>query len=145
MQWWQTDETGNYAGWRYLNANEDQREEYYTLSQLGQILVDENVASVCARYPDDNPDLGELPGPTDAYYMGPYVYTDPGYVLSSVEVFKALDCFAYQACEHDGWRSSEAFAFCESLREAAIEALPGYEDAPWSFDSIPTSAAKREP
>lgn len=133
MQWWQVDENGEYAGWRYLEANEDDREEYYTLSQLGQILVSENVRSVHDRYPDDDVDAGELPGPIDAYYMGPYVYSDPGHILSPGEVFKALDCYDYQSCEHDGWRKSEAFAFCVALRDAACRAVPGYEEAPWEL------------
>ncbi len=133
MQWWQTDESGNYAGWRYLDANEDQREEYYTLSQLGQLLVSENVASVHDRYPDDDPDLGELPGPIDAYYMGPYVYENPGRVLSPGEVFRAIDCYDYQSCETGNWRNTEAFAFCEALRSAACRAVSDYEQAPWEF------------
>lgn len=134
MQWWQVDEDGNYAGWRYLEASEDDRDEYYTLSQLGQMLVSENVRSVHHRYPDDDPDLGELPGPIDAYYMGPYVYSDPGKVLTPGELFKALDCYDYQTCEHDGWRKSEAFAFCVQLRDAACRKVSDYEDAPWGFE-----------
>lgn len=133
MQWWQVDEDGEFAGWRYLNANEDTREEYYTLSQLGQILVSENVASVAGRYPDTNPDVGDLPGPCDAYYMGPYVYTDPGRVLTPGQVFKAIDCLDYQSCEHAGWRKSEAFAFLTALRHKVCAAVSDYEDAPWEF------------
>lgn len=138
MQWWQVDEDGGYAGWRYLDANEDSREEYYTLSQLGQILVDENIASVCGRYPDTDPDIGDLPGPLDAYYMGPYVYTDHGYTLSPGEVFKAIDCLDYQSCEHDGWRKSEAHAFLDALRHKVCTAVDGYDEAPWSFDTVPS-------
>lgn len=138
MQWWQVDEDGNYAGWRYLDANEDSRDEYYTLSQLGQILVNENVASVCGRYPDVDPDIGDLPGPIDAYYMAPYVYTDHGYVLSPGEVFAAIDHLDYQSCEHDGWRTSEAHGFLTALRGQVCRSVEGYEGAPWGFDTIPT-------
>jgi len=152
MQWWQVDEDGNYAGWRYLEANEDLRDEYYTLSQLGQILVNENVASVSHRYSepgrvcyygaeasasmeDLDADMGELPGPIDAYYMGPYVYTDPGRVLTPGQVFKAIDCLDYQSCEHPRWRTSEAFAFLTTLRETVCRHVAEYEDAPWEFSA----------
>lgn len=133
MQWWQVNGDGSYAGWRYLDANEDERDEYYTLSQLGQILVNENVASVTDRYPD-----------TDAYYVMPYVHTDHGYVLSPGEVFAAIDCLDYQSCEHDGWRKSEAFAFLGALRDKVCRSVDGYEGAPWEFDSVP-GVAVREP
>ena len=140
MQWWQVDENGEYTGWRYLDANEDAREEYYTLSQLGQILVNENVASVTYRYPDTDADAGDLPGPCDAFYMAPYVFTDPGYVLSPAEVFRAIDCLDYQSCEHPEWRKTEAFAFLAALRERVCRQVAGYSDAPWEFDTIPSSA-----
>lgn len=149
-QWWQVDEDGKYAGWRYLSANEDERDEYYTFSQLGQILVNENVASVSHRYSepgrivyygaemaatmdDLDPDQGELPGPNDAYYMAPYVYSDPGHILSPGEVFKAINCLDYQSCEHDGWQTSEAYKFLETLRDSACRKVDGYEAAPWGF------------
>jgi hypothetical protein len=126
MQWWQTDEQGGYAGWRYLWPAEDEDDSHYTASQVGQMLVDENVRSVHHRYSDTDPDRGDLPGPVDAYYMGPYVYEPPGRVLSPGEVFAAIDCLDYQSCEHDEWRSSEAHAFLESLREAACRHVDGY-------------------
>lgn len=106
MQWWQVDENGEYAGWRYLATYEDtSTEELYTLSQLGQILVSENVASVGHRYSepgrvvyygaeaaagmdDLDPAAGDLPGPCDAYYMAPYVYDNPGRILSPGEVLQ---------------------------------------------------------
>lgn len=152
MQWWQVDENGEYAGWRYLFANEDSREEYYTLSQLGQILVNENVRSVSYRYSepgrtyyygaeaassmdDLDADVGDLPGPCDAYYMGPYVYTNPGRILTPGEVFKAIDCLDYQSCEHPEWRKTEAFAFLTALREQVCRSVDGYADASWEMSN----------
>lgn len=138
MSWWRVDDDGEYAGWRELNRNAETMEDddykaYFTPSQVGQILVDENVASVSSRYPDDDVDTGELPGPIDAYYMGPYVYNDPGRDLTPGEVFKAIDCLDYQSCEHDGWRKSEAFAFLAALRHAYCRRVSEYEEAPWEF------------
>lgn len=153
MQWWEVDESGDYAGWRYLDEHADGTDpQRVTASQLGQLLVSENVRSVSYRYSepgrvyyygaeeassmdDLDADAGELPGPSDPYYAGPYVYSDPGRVLSPGAVFKAIDGLDYQSCEHDGWRASEAFAFLESLRQVVCRAVDGYEAAPWALDS----------
>lgn len=140
MSWWRVDEAGEYAGWRELSRHaesktDDDYKAYYTPSQLGQILVSENVRSVSHRYSepgrttyygsdvaaemdDLDADLGELPGPCDAYYMGPYIYSDPGHEPTPGEVFSLIDCLDYQSCEHDEWRQSEAFAFLTALRKA---------------------------
>lgn len=137
FRWWRTDENGDYDGWRkldkfadsYAGMRDREHLELVSPSRAGQILVSENVASVSYRYPDDDVDAGELPGPTDAYYLGPYVYSDPRYVLTPAEVFKAIDCLDYQSCEHPEWRSSEAYALLRSLREAACGAVDGYSAA----------------
>ena len=140
LSWWRVDEDGNYAGWRELNPNaehmtDDEYKAYHTPSMLGQILVSENVRSVAYRYSepgrvyyygpetaanmdDLDPEYGELPGPCDAYYMGPYVYSDPGHEPTPGEVFSLIDCLDYQSCEHDGWTKSEAYSFLRSLRDA---------------------------
>lgn len=140
MSWWQVDEDGEYNGWRELNRHaetmtDDDHKSYFTPSQLGQILVSENVMSVHHRYPDTNPDAGDLPGPCDAFYMAPYVYTDPRRDLTPGQVFKAIDCLDYQSCEHGGWRKSEAHAFLTALRHAYCNRVADYEDAPWEFAS----------
>jgi hypothetical protein len=119
-------------------------------SVLGQRLLDECVASVHGRYRDTNPDEGDLPGPRDAYYMGPYVW-DP-YLqsetrliargmprvisppASTVVIAKQIANYEYQSCEHDGWGLSEAHAFCRALAEGLLRSLPGWDAAPWGID-----------
>lgn len=96
-------------------------------AEVGQMLWDENVASVRYRYPGVN----ELPGPADADYdYGRHQLSFAG-VFEPGAVLKACDGYEYQACEHPGWSSSEAKAFIESLRGHAWRKVPGYEDAPW--------------
>jgi hypothetical protein len=115
-------------------------------SVIGQRLVDECVASVHARYPDTDPDQGDLPGPTDAYYMGPYVWTPyrsgeprasrariPPPATTAV-IAKQIAHYEYQSCEHDEWESSEAHAFCRALAEALLGSLPGWTEAPWGIE-----------
>lgn len=159
FQWWQVDEDGNFAGWRYLDelASGDDPERV-SPSQFGQILLSENVKSVSYRYNDEGrthyygaehaaemeptPDE-ELPGPCDRYYLAPHVYGDPGYTLSPGELFAAIDTLDYQSCEHPTWMQSEAFALLRSLREDACRRVAGYAEAPhtWDRDEI----AKRGP
>jgi hypothetical protein len=52
-------------------------------------------------------------------------------VPSPAAVFKALDCYEYQSCEHAEWEDSEAKSFCDALRKRAGTKVPGYEEAPW--------------
>jgi hypothetical protein len=133
MQWWQVDADGEYDGWRIIDADAERRREtheasYWTPSMVGQMLVSANVLSVVCLYPDTDPSLGDLPGPVDAYYVGPYVYEDPGRVPSSGETFRLIDQLDYQACEYDGWRRSEPFMFQEALRQRACRNVDGYDD-----------------
>ena len=123
LAWWRVDESGEYTGWNQVDEfaehrSSDDYKQFVTPSRLGQALVDENVRSVAYRYPNTNPDAGDLPGPIDAYYMGPYVYSDPRVDLTPGAVFELIDCLDYQSCEHPEWRRSEAFAFLAALRKA---------------------------
>ena len=96
------------------------------------MLVDENAASVNYRYDED-----------DAYI---YAYQQPQHTTwTDVEILKALDCYQYQSCEHPAWRDSQAHAFCRALEGRLIQALPGYDDAPWAISRLDTPAAKRRP
>lgn len=99
--------------------------------RVGQMLWDENVKSVQARYPGDR----ELPGPIDCDYQ--YSNSVPlFYVFAPVQVIKACDCYAYQSCEHDEWKTSEAKAYIDALRLTACRHLPGYEDARWGAPQL---------
>lgn len=95
--------------------------------QLGQMLWDENVKSVQARYPGDQ----ELPGPC----AHDYVYPERNYpwfrTFDPIQVLKACDCYEYQSCEHEGWSASAAKRYIEDLRARAWTSLPGYEEARW--------------
>lgn len=147
FRWHRVDEEGDYAGWRELRLHgecyETEHLEYVTPSVAGQVLVSENVRSVHFRYPDSDVDAGDLPGPIDAYWMGPYVYSDPGYTLSAGEVFAAIDTLDYQSCEHRGWPRSEAFALLRSLRSVVCQSVPGYGSSPGGGDWYPEDVAKR--
>lgn len=90
-------------------------------------LYAENVRSVNARYNEDSMETGFK------YEALPMGYLN----ISAVQILKACNCYEYQACETDNWVKSEAHAIIEGIRDAAIHALPGYDDADWEIN-IPT-------
>ena len=101
-------------------------------SRLGGILMAANAASVEARY-----------GVKDRPIFLPYYHkSNPTRRIDPVQVLKSIDCFAYQACEDEGWEASQAHAFCEALRRAAIHALPGYDKAAWGAPEDPRDDVK---
>lgn len=94
-----------------------------TASEVGQMLWAENYASVNHRYEES----GEAPDYDYPDRSGDRVEKDP------VVILKLIDCYEYQSCEHDGWATSKAKAFCDALRSRAINKLPGYDAAPWGL------------
>jgi len=102
---------------------------------IGGKLWAENYASVNERYPEAEAE-GSLPGPID--FEGSdtltYTFTRIRGVIDPVVVIKAIKCYRYQSCEHDGWEKSEAKVIVDSLMEECISLLPGYDTAPWEFD-----------
>lgn len=103
-------------------------------NMLGQALIEENLKSIHARYPDTVEDPENTPGPIAQYchesYKHPHVTTR----LTAVEALKAIICYEYQSCEHDEWNESAVKEFCDRLKHKLIGVLPGYEAAPWGID-----------
>lgn len=110
-------------------------------SFYADLLYQENIRSVRARYPDDK--WSDLPGPTikplhivvspeEAYRMR---------LLPAVALLKLCDCLDYQSCETDDWHQTPAFELLDLIRRAAIHALPGYDKAPWDYYAEEARAA----
>lgn len=105
-----------------------------TADAVGSMLWAENYASVLHLYPEDEAD--GLPGP--AAFAGEETLTYeweavPG-TLDPVVVLASIACYEYQSCEHDGWHTSQAHAFCLALKNHMIRQLPGFSDAPWGLE-----------
>jgi hypothetical protein len=97
---------------------------------VGQMLWDENLASVRHRYGEQ--DNADLPGPVGEDYEFAFpsaAFTFPRF--EPVDVLKAVRCYEYQACEHPGWELSPSWYFCQALTATAVSCLPGYEGATW--------------
>lgn len=101
---------------------------------IGRLLWQENVRSVTHRYPDTDPDRGNMPGPNglDRETIATYRFNRLTHV-EIVQALKALSCYEYQSCEHPEWQESDARKFCAALRDQLITCLPGYEDADWEI------------
>jgi len=92
----------------------------FSADTVGLKLWRECAASVTARYPRNPESIAE------------YRYED-GSLFTGVQALKLIACYEYQSCEHDGWETSQAKTFCDSLRNSVIAHLPGYDDAEWSL------------
>jgi hypothetical protein len=125
-----------YGPFSWYHGNPQQRGElgstdYAHAADVANMLWRENIASVSARYPNESSD--SLPGPTG----GSFVIKEADFAgtcfeqFDPVQVLKACDCYHYQSCEHDDWKSSEAKAFVDSLRANAWHELQGYDAAKW--------------
>ena len=102
--------------------------------EIGQMLLNENAASVNHLYSMGDADAG------DYHYQRPQ-HTE----WSTAELLNALHAYTYQASEHPGWERSQAKAFCDELRNRLISTLPGYNSGPWTITraSVPAIVERR--
>ena len=110
---------GGTFSWYHDDAVHSLGETSY--NDVGRMLLEENYRSLQARYPADPGDLPE------------YTFKRLVKLPDTVGVLKLISCYEYQTCEHDGWESSSAHAFCDCLRNSLIGELPGYAEAAWSI------------
>lgn len=101
-------------------------------NQVGQMLLDECVKSVCSRY--DDSEMTDLPGSINAEWLIPFEFHYVQRIPKPLEALSITGCYKYQSCEHPEWEASEAHTFCQSLISHKIGELPGYDDAPWEWD-----------
>jgi len=120
--------------WRFGWYHNKERHELTleNASEVGQMLLDENIKSVSYRY-GDSP-LTDLPGRADGEYLLPFEFNLMGKTPKPIEILSITNCYSYQACEHDKWEQSEAKSFCDTLLAHTIRDLPGYDEAPWEWE-----------
>lgn len=98
-------------------------------SEVGQMLWDENFASVTHRYPDA--DYDELPGPIDTNRIYHHPNTYPHEMPEPIQCLSSIACLEYQSCEHPGWKDSQAYAFLRALEGACISSIT--TEAKWGW------------
>ena len=89
-----------------------------------RMLWKENQNSIYARYGggDDYGNIGEI---TKKAHLGTFPAIHP------TQVIKSCHCYAYQSCEHEGWKTSEAKKLTDKIIAEAIN-RGGVEDPPFS-------------
>lgn len=92
------------------------------MSEIGQILLNENYRSVNYRYKEKE----EVPK-----FQFKHILSR---TFSAAQILKACDCFDYQACETEDYRETLAAKIIDGVRALAIRNVPGYEDAEWGMD-----------
>lgn len=105
--------------------------DYERAADVANMLWLENVRSVSTRYPHES--SATLPGTANTQFViHPRDFNRVRWMeFKPAQILKACDCYAYQTCEHEEWKESEAFAFINSLRSAAWHSLPDYEACVW--------------
>lgn len=103
-------------------------ETHELASHYAEILYQENVRSVLHRYPADNRSDYLLRCRVTRQHVNQH---QPS---TSVEIIKLCACLDYQSCETDDYRTTLAHDLLEQIKQAAIYELPGYEDAPWTYE-----------
>jgi hypothetical protein len=95
-------------------------------NEVGQMLWAENLASINARYPDTIEDHEHIPGPCDFRPddVAIYVWENVPGTLDPLAIIDATGCYEYQSCEHEGWRDSQAKAFCGALTDKMLRKMP---------------------
>lgn len=131
---------------------------YKNASEVGQMLWNENHYSVDYRYSpmgrgkyaemiegklraagwEAGDETSELPA-VDMVPPG-YCFSPTGRgtngltpLVTLAELACGVACYEYQSCEHDGWETSAAHAFCRALKDHMLAHLPGFEAAPWGW------------
>lgn len=92
--------------------------------RLGQLLTDENVNGLRSRYPSNNHDVN------------PYTLanlSESKQRFPALAMIKLIQCYQYQAGQHDGWDNSPASKFCVEMIDRLVHYMPGYESLPWSI------------
>lgn len=117
---------GEVVEWRPSRSSFGERFKWAGFEDLlGRALWLENARSIRTRY-------GERATEADGDALNAMrTYTWTKQLRTPIHVVKQCDCFAYQSCEVSDWESSWARRATHAIREAAIAAVPGYEEAPW--------------
>ncbi len=96
-----------------------------TDSELGKILLDENVRSVNHRY------RRPQTAPAHVYRSCPSSPSTPPRSSSPWQ------CVDYQSCETNDWQTTLAYRVLKAIESGAIAHLPGYSAAPWGWTRPP--------
>lgn len=140
---------GVFSWWNGKEWAKLTRGDVEACTRLGQMLWDENRASIEYRYPDTVGNDADKPGTIDDGACGFKYHHKPTAILRGTEakdmaqLIQSCKCYRYQACEHDEWLCSNAEAFTRALMDAARDRLAhlatGGEDPEWGAPPRPSN------
>lgn len=114
-------------------------------AKIAEILMAENVRSVDHRYPSNidterNKDVVRIATEVAARYVSDPAHFESlgrhGKALTALDIIKMADCLNYQSCETDDYQETAAAKLLMQIRENAITAIPGYDEAIRDFDEV---------
>lgn len=120
------------SGFKWEHDGELQTLNENNADEIGQMLLDENIASVMYRYEDST--ITDLPGSATADYLLPFQWHPMGKTPTAIEAIKLCHCYSYQSCEHPGWKQSNAKAFSDTLIDETVGMVDGWDQAPWEWE-----------
>ena len=131
----------SYGGYALRNVDGNGR-DLSDATTVTQILMEENIKSVCYRYREEIKNYNAYMEQTkvtnkEAALIGMRAF-------SPVEVLKLIHCLDYQSCEHPDWRESLAYRILRAFERSLLRRLPGYDAAPWSIDDDYTYTPQAE-
>lgn len=109
---------------RFFQMHAHERFDDTDLLDWANRLQRANVASVNYRYPHHEQERAEKITQYDLLHAR---------LLTPVEALKAVQCLNYQSCEPPTWEESPERALLKRIEYVAINALPGYNEAPWDI------------
>lgn len=95
-----------------------------SFDKIGQMMIDENYASLAARYGD----------PSDSHkyeFRRHKVAFSMELVPMIAQLGKAIACLNYQSCEHKGWHESVAYQILEAIKDRALGGLADEFGSDW--------------
>lgn len=98
-------------------------------SELGRLLLHENVRSVMHRYGPETIGHAEKAYATQ---LEGYIFRRRAETTDPVQALKFIASWRYQTCEHPGHAESKAWQVVDKIERMAIRALPGYREARWA-------------
>lgn len=116
-----------------------------TTDKVVNALTRANLLSLSVRYPDMlEPTVEFLDLSMANYIKQCNIDASRMWVVPLIDILKACDYLAYQACEYADWYKSKAHRILVEIRKSAISKLPGYENASWEFgtDNPPPALRK---
>ena len=142
--------TGNFYAGTELAEEKCRELNTDTAGLVFQYLLDENLASLMHRYPEDD----RSGAPSSYQYKRQPIVAD---WLTKGEVWQLCimaDSYAYQSCEHDDWPHSVAYAIIQDLRKLLLGLVAHKQSQKateserldfWSWEGPSRTAEEHEP